>query len=59
MGASKQRKPEKEVSLADDELLDDILSDLHNDVSYFKHLSPFLKQFTCHLSILYFIFMIV
>ncbi|XP_038050658.1 DNA polymerase alpha catalytic subunit-like [Patiria miniata] len=31
MGASKQRKPEKEVSLADDELLGDILTDLHND----------------------------
>ncbi|XP_022101936.1 DNA polymerase alpha catalytic subunit-like [Acanthaster planci] len=31
MGVSKQRKSEKEVSVADDELLGDILSDLHND----------------------------
>ena len=32
MGASKQRKPEKDASIADDELLGDILNDLHSDV---------------------------
>ncbi|XP_071798357.1 DNA polymerase alpha catalytic subunit-like [Asterias amurensis] len=31
MGASKQRKPEKDASIADDELLGDILNDLHSD----------------------------